>query len=97
MKTEDEIIQSLIAGGIIGASLGVLIAKDKEEGAAIGALAGAVLVATYRASEKAKATNVPLIVLEEGSLYEKQADGTKRFIRKMKKPKAQLRNKFKLQ
>lgn len=87
MSNNDEnIFQSLIAGGLIGAALGALLSKDKEEGATIGALAGAVILATYKANEQAQKTNLPVYVEEDGKLYEIQPGGIKRFIKDIPKP-----------
>ena len=96
MKNDEEVIQSLIAGGLIGAALGALVSKNKEEGATLGALAGAVLVATSRANEKAMQTKLPMYVEEKGSLYQIQQDSTKKFIRKIEKPTIKLNENFKL-
>ncbi|NCU03693.1 MAG: hypothetical protein GXC73_06855 [Chitinophagaceae bacterium] len=96
MKNDDEILESLIAGGVIGAALGTLLTKNKEEGAGLGALIGAALLATYKASEKAKETNVPVYVEENGSLYLIEEGGNKKFIREIEKPKVKLQPTFKL-
>ncbi|HRD44430.1 MAG TPA: glycine zipper 2TM domain-containing protein [Ferruginibacter sp.] len=96
MKNDDEIVQDLIAGGLIGATLGTLLSKNKEEGALLGTLAGAVILATYKASEKARETNVPVYVEDKGSLYLIQQDGSKKFIRKIDKPSVKLQPHFKL-
>jgi hypothetical protein len=95
MKSDDEIIDSLISGGIIGAALGALISKSKD-GAILGALAGAVILATHKANEKAKKTNLPLILEEAGNLYEIKPDGSKLFVKKIPKPAKKLQQNFKL-
>jgi hypothetical protein len=96
MKTDEEIVESLIAGGLIGAALGALLSKNKEEGATLGALAGAAIVATYKAGERAKAAKIPMYIEEKGSLYQIQKDGSKKFIRKLEKPSVKLKENFKL-
>ncbi|OYU83692.1 MAG: hypothetical protein CFE24_10220 [Flavobacterium sp. BFFFF2] len=96
MKNDDEIIQSLIAGGIIGAALGALVSNDKEEGAALGALAGAAILATFKANEIAMQSNLPMYVEENGDLYQIQPGGSKKFIRTIEKPTIQLQKRFKL-
>lgn len=83
MEKDDEIVQSLIAGGLIGAALGALLSKNKEEGASLGALAGAAILATFKASEQAKKSNVPLLYEENSCLYEIQPDGSKKFIKEL--------------
>lgn len=96
MKNDDEILQSLIAGGLIGAALGALVSKNKEEGATLGALAGAAILATFKANEKAMQANVPMYVEEDGNLYLIEPGGNKIFIQKIEKPSVTLPNSFKL-
>lgn len=96
MKNDEEIIKSLIAGGFIGAALGALISNDKEEGVTLGAIAGAALLATFRANEDAKRTNVPMYIEEDGQLFQVQPNGNKKFIRKIEKPSVRLQENFKL-
>ena len=96
MENDEEILQSLIAGGLIGAALGALISKNKEEGTTLGALAGAAILATFRANEKAMQTNVPMYIEENGNLYQIKDGGIKTLIRKIKKPAVKLPQHFKL-
>jgi outer membrane lipoprotein SlyB len=95
MSQNEEIIQSAIIGGLIGASLGALI--NKKDGGAIGALAGAVLLATVKANENAKKTNVPVLIKENDSIYEINANGEKRFIKTIQHFKRNIPQTFKLQ
>ena len=96
MKSDEEILQSLIAGGLIGAALGALLSKNREDGATLGALAGAAILATFKANEKAMQTNLPMFIEEDGSLYQIQSGGEKKFIRTIEKPAVKLKNNFKL-
>ena len=96
MKNDKEIIDSLIEGGVVGAALGALLSKNKEEGTILGALAGAAILATFKANEQAKQTNIPMYVEENGIIYEVQPGGNKIFIRKIEKPSANLPEHFKL-
>ncbi|MFP9117239.1 glycine zipper 2TM domain-containing protein [Flavobacterium sp. RNTU_13] len=96
MEQDDKILENLITGGVVGAALGALLSKDKREGATLGALAGAAILATFRANEEAKKSNVPLILEEEGNLYEISPDGQRRFLRKIEKPKITMPSQFKL-
>lgn len=89
-------IESLIKGGFIGAAIGALLSKDKEEGAVIGALLGAAIAATAKASEEAAKTNIPQLIEEHGKLYEIDGSGEKRFIKELKKTKVRLPEQFKL-
>lgn len=96
MKKDDEIFESLMAGGLIGAALGALLSRNKEEGAAIGALIGASILGTYKANEKATETHVPMVIEENGKLYKINADGSRQFLRDLEKPKIKLQEHFKL-
>lgn len=96
MKSDEEILQSLIAGGLIGAALGALLSKNKEEGSALGALAGAAILATFKANEKAMRMNIPMYVEEDGNLYLIQSGGVKKLVRKIDKPSVKLQEHFKL-
>ena len=95
MKNDAEIVELLIKRGVVGATLGALLTKNNGEGMA-GALAVAAILATYKASEKAVETRVPMYVEENGSLYMTQPDGIKKFIRKIEKPGITLQQNFKL-
>lgn len=97
MNTNDtNIFKSLIKGGLIGATLGALLYKNREEGVTIGALAGAVILATYKANIQAQKTNIPVYVEEEGKLYEIQPGGSKHFIKDLPKSKVLYNKHFKL-
>ena len=96
MKSSDTSIDKLIAGGILGAALGELLSKDKEDGAVIGALLGAGIAATAKASEEAKKTNIPQLSEENGNLYEISITGEKRFIKTLNKSANNLPEQFKL-
>jgi Glycine zipper len=96
MKSDEEIIESLVAGGLIGAALGALISKSKGEGAALGALIGAAILGTYKANEKAKETHIPMVMEENGNLYQINADGSKQFIKVIEKSNVKFEKAFKL-
>lgn len=96
MNDTDSDMESLIKGGIIGAALGAILSKDKEEGAVIGALLGSAIWATFQASEAARIKQIPVFVEEDGKLYEIGASGSKRFIKKIAKPAKGLPKTFKL-
>lgn len=96
MKNDDEIIESLVAGGLIGAAIGALLSKNKGEGATIGALIGAAIIGTYKANEKASETHVPMVIEENDKLYRINADGSRQFLRDIEKPSIVLKEKFKL-
>ncbi len=96
MDNTKDTIETLIAGGVLGTAIGALLSKDKEEGAVIGALLGAAIAATAKASEDAKKTTIPQLIKEGENLYEVNAKGEKRFIKKLKKNMTPLPLQFKL-
>ena len=96
MKNDDEIIASLIAGGVIGAAIGALLSDNKDKGATLGGLIGATMLGTYKANEKARATQVPMVIEENGKLYEIQQNGVKKFLRSSEQPTVKLQKHFKL-
>ena len=96
MKSDDQILESLLAGGLIGAALGALLSKDKEDGATIGAIAGAAILATYRANEQAMQSNVPVMIEENGKIYLLHPGGRKEFIRELPKSTVLIQNQYKL-
>lgn len=95
MDDERKIFRGLIAGGVIGASLGALLYEDKGEGGFLGALAGAVILATYKAHQEALEAGVPLLVKEDGKLY-KLEGSQKTFIKNLPQPKKKYSKYLKL-
>lgn len=96
MQSDEKIVESLIAGGIVGAALGALLADNREKGAVLAAIAGTALLATYKANERAKQTNLPFYIVEKGNLVEVLPNGQKRFVRKIEKSSTKLKSNFKL-
>lgn len=65
MSKDEEIIEPLVLGGIVGAVLGALISnKNNGSGAITGALAGAAILGTFKANERAQKSNTPILVEE---------------------------------
>ncbi len=95
-KEDNQLIETLIKGGVLGAALGALFSKDKEDGALIGAILGAVVNATHQANEAAKQTNVPVYVEEDGMLFAISPNGHKRFIKNIQKSLINLPEQFNL-
>lgn len=95
MQDDNEIFESLLIGGVIGAALGALITNNKS-GSSLGAIAGAAILASYAANEKARKTNIPLLIKENNTLYEIKSDGSKRFIKSIPQNKKHLPKKFTL-
>lgn len=81
-KEDKDIIEKLIVGGFIGAAFGAIITENSK-GTVLGAIAGAAILGSYHASEQAKKENVPLVMEEDGNLYEMQPSGEKIFIKKL--------------
>ena len=97
MQNEDNAaINSLVSGGLLGAALGALFLKDKEDGALMGAILGAIVSATLQANKAAQQTKVPVYVEENGKLYAISPNGQKRFIKNITKTVIKLPEKFKL-
>ena len=93
MKSDKEILESLLLDGLIGGTIGTLLSSNEEEDATIGAIAGAAILATYKATEKAKQSNIPMYLEENGNLYKIYSD-QKEFIKKIEKPNVKLERKF---
>ena len=83
MKENNKAFESLIAGGLIGAALGAILSKDKEEGSILGALIGAAISATLKANENAQQTNQPVLIVENGKLYQVYSDRKKKFLKNL--------------
>jgi hypothetical protein len=96
MKNDDEILQSLIAGGVIGAAMGTMLTQTKEDGVIVGALIGAAILGTFKANQKANETHMTMIIEENGKLYQINTNGTKQFLRDIEKPSVKLQENFKL-
>lgn len=95
MKSDEEILESLILEGLIGGTIGAFLSSNEEEGATIGAIAGAAILATYKATEKAKESNIPMYLEEDGKLYKIHLN-QKVFIKNIEKPNVKLERKFSL-
>jgi hypothetical protein len=91
MSKEEEMIESLVKGGVIGAALGALV-TDNKNGAILGALAGAAIAASLQANENAVKTNLPMLMEENGNLYKILPGGERRLIRSLNKSKKPPKN-----
>ena len=96
MKNDNEIVQSLIADGVVGASLGTLLTKNTEQSTPLGTLASAAILATFKANEAAEKTNIFMFFEEDGFLYQTQPGGLKKRVKKIVKPAIKLQDHFKL-
>lgn len=84
MSKDEEIIESLVLGGIVGAVLGALISNKKDgSGALTGALAGAAILGTFKANERAQKSNTPILVEEDNVIYEINSKGEKKIFKEI--------------
>lgn len=94
-KNKDEIIEGALAGGLIGAALGALLTgKSKDSLAA--ALLGAAIGASVNALDEAKENNLPVLIEENGFLYELGPDGKKKQIKKLKRFNKSIPSRFEI-
>jgi hypothetical protein len=93
-KEEQEIFESLILGGLIGAALGTLLTA-KKEGGLLGAIAGAAILGTFKANARAVEGDVPVLVEEGNVIYEITSKGRKIF-KKVPKSERKVPSQFKL-
>lgn len=94
-QNNDEIIENALLGGVIGVALGALLTgKSKDSLAA--ALLGAAIGASVTALNEAKENNLPVLIEENGVLYELYPDNSKRFVRKLRNPSPSIPSKFKI-
>lgn len=91
-KQDEEFLESLIVGGIIGAALAAIISANKTAGA----LAGAAIMASLRANENAKKTQLPVLIEENNILYEVNAQGEKKKVKELPKPQKDIPEHFTL-
>ena len=92
----DDSLKRLIASGLIGAAIGAVLSKDKEEGAVIGALLGAAFSATLMANEKAQKGGQPVLIAENNKLYIKKSNGEKIFLKELPTATKKWEQKFNL-
>lgn len=93
-RHNQENIESLVLAGIIGATFGALISKNKTNGSGLGAIAGIAFWASLSANEKARKTQIPLLLEENDALYEVYPNGKKKLITHFEKQDSILPKKF---
>ena len=92
-KNQDK-IESLVIAGIIGATFGALISKNKHNGSGLGAIAGIAFWASLSANKEARKTKIPLLLEENDALYEVYPNGDKKLIKYFEKQDSILPKKF---
>ena len=80
-KNTDEIIESALAGGIIGAALGALLTGRSKDTLA-SALLGAAIGASVKALSEAKENQLPVLFEENGTLFQLNPDGSTKLIKR---------------
>jgi hypothetical protein len=96
MKNDNEIIEKLIAEGLISKDLVILLDEKEGQEIDLGILTSASALATYRASELSKELKIQMYVKENSSLFLLENDGSKRLIKKIEKPLLKPRKTFKI-
>jgi hypothetical protein len=80
-----------VAGSIIGAALGALIADDNQEGVTI-RLLQAQLFCNFK--QMINQVNTYSFFMEDNSLYKIDADGSKHFVKRIESLKLKLDKRF---
>ena len=96
MPNQDKNLELLVSGGFVGAALGALLSKDKEDGILIGGLLGAAISATKQANQEARKTNIPVYIEENGNIIAIDSSGNKALIKNLEKPTEKFPEQFKL-
>lgn len=96
-QEDEETLNNLIKGGLLGAGSTALLKRQADgEDMAVGAILGAAILASFKASERAKETKIPILVQEGNSLYWKHPDGRKEFFKELPNHSKSLPTKFKI-
>lgn len=96
-REDEETLNNLIKGGLLGAGLTALLKRQVDgEDIAVGAILGAAILASFKASERAKEAKIPVLVQEGNSLYWKHSDGRKEFFKELPNNSKHLPTYFKL-
>ncbi|TGM88669.1 hypothetical protein [Leptospira licerasiae] len=97
-QEDDKILENIIAGGILGASLTALLKERNTSNTDIvlGALLGAVILASVNAKEKAKENNQDVLIRKGDDLYRKTPDGREIFLRRLPPRKSNFPTEYNL-
>ena len=96
MQTNDDSIKNLILSGIIVTALGSILTENKTEGAFLGAILGTVTAATIEANKIANQTKITQMIEVDGKLFQINPDGTRNFIRDIRKVRRDFPQQIKL-
>jgi hypothetical protein len=96
MGNDQEIIQTLLADGVISTTMGTLLLETEDQASEISIIAGAAILGTYQASQRAKNAKVPLYEANNGNIYLIDSEGKKTFIRTIEKSSVSLPSTYKL-
>ena len=96
MPRQDKNLELLVSGGLVGAALGALLSKDKEDGILIGGLLGAAISATMQANQEARKTNIPVYIEENGKIVAIDSSGNKALIKNLEKSSEKFPEQIKL-
>ena len=96
--SDEDLLESLLQGGLIGAGLIALLSNQEkaEENISIGAIVGAAILASYKANLNAKKTNLPVYEKQGNSIFAIYPDGTKKFLKKIEPINIKIPSRFKL-
>lgn len=95
-KKKQEIINSAIAGGIIGAALGALL-TGKGKSTIVSALAGAAIGASIKAIKEAEKLDMPVMYEEDGTIYRVYPDGTKELVKEIDRTNVTIPQNFSIE
>jgi len=96
--SDEDLLESLLQRGLIGAGLIALLSNQEkaEENISIGAIVGAAILASYKANLNAKKTNLSVYEKQGNSIFAIYPDGTKKFIKKIEPINIKIPSRFKL-
>ncbi|PJZ65480.1 hypothetical protein CH371_13940 [Leptospira wolffii] len=84
-QEDDQNLENIIAGGLLGAGLTTLLKNRKADSTeiALGALLGAIVLSSINAKEKAKEHNQEVLIRRGDSLYRRLPNGREIFLKNL--------------
>jgi hypothetical protein len=92
-KSRDQIIESALIGGAVGASLGAILTGESKR-TATAMLVGAAIGATIQAKQEAEAYNLSRLVEVDGKIYRIAPNGDKKLIKTITRSKVNIPDTF---